>query len=66
MKTSTPANAFRGGEELIGKSHKGKEIVSASRRFMETSDGERVERKGNRVEFDADKNEFPYRQIVKQ
>ena len=51
-KTSSAANAFGSGKDLIGMTCRGKEIVAASRQYMHLSDGQKVERAGNRVEHE--------------
>ena len=53
-KTSSAANAFGPGSDLVGMSHKGHEIVSASRQYMHLDNGETVARAGNRVEHDKE------------
>jgi hypothetical protein len=51
-RTSSAANAFGAGSDLVGMSHKGHEIVSASRQYMHLDNGETVVRAGNRVEHE--------------
>ena len=51
-KTSSAANAFGAGKDLVGMSHRGHEIVSASRQYMHLDNGETVARAGNRVEHE--------------
>ena len=50
--TSSAANAFGAGEFLVGMKHRGKVIISATRKFMVLDNGDKVERKGNRVEHE--------------
>jgi len=63
-KISAPANAFGAGKELIGKTFKGHTVTDASRKYMHLDNGETVERKGNRVNYEADVPE--HRTIQKQ
>ena len=51
-KTSSAANAFGPGKDLIGLTCKGSKIVDASRQYMHLEDGRTVERAGNRVEHE--------------
>ncbi len=51
-RTSSAANSFGAGKEIIGMSHRGHEIVDASRRYMHLDNGETVARTGNRVEHE--------------
>ena len=51
-RTSSAANAFGAGEQLVGMTHRGHEIVSASRTYMHLDNGDKVERAGNRVEHE--------------
>ena len=48
--TSSAANSFGAGKDLVGMSHKGHEVVSASRKYMELDNGDTVARAGNIVE----------------
>ena len=51
-RTSSAANAFGAGSDLVGMTHRGHEIVSASRQYMHLDNGETVARAGNRVEHE--------------
>lgn len=51
-KTSSAANAFGSGKDLIGTICKGSKVVDASRQYMHLENGQTVERAGNRVEHD--------------
>lgn len=46
------ANAFGSGQDLVGKIHRGKKIVSATRKHMTLEDGTTYPRKGNHVQFE--------------
>lgn len=52
-KRSAAANAFGSGQDLKGLKCRGKEIVNATRKYMDLSDGSRVERKGAHVQWEA-------------
>lgn len=51
-KTSSAANSFGAGKDLVGMTHKGHAIVDASRQYMHLDNGDKVERAGNRVEHE--------------
>lgn len=52
-KTSSAANAFGPGKDLIGMTCKGSKVVDASRKYMHLENGQTVERVGNCVEHDV-------------
>lgn len=52
-RTSSAANSFGSGKDLIGTSCNGSKVVDASRQYMHLENGETVERAGNRVEHDV-------------
>lgn len=52
-KTSSAANAFGSGKDLIGMTCKGSKVIDASRKYMHLENGQTVERAGNRVEHDV-------------
>jgi hypothetical protein len=52
-KTSSAANSFGSGKDLIGMTCKGSKVVDASRQYMQLENGQTVERAGNRVGHDV-------------
>lgn len=64
--TNRAANDFGPGYELEGKFYKGKEIGSLStRKYIVCKDGTKVERKGTRIDFKIDDNQFEFRKVIK-
>jgi hypothetical protein len=51
-KQTSAANAFGAGSDLVGKEFRGKEIISATRQYMTTSDGATHPRKGNHIQHE--------------